>query len=102
MLNESNEKVVSERSKAVEMLFDYEHEEDGSQFMMWSQGVITRISYGSNMQKEGRGHCKKGDCEVLWDENHERGELASSSVVSLPNNEFNKQALGSWRLDLSF
>ena len=86
----------------VEMLFDCEHKEDVSQLMMWSQGVIARISDGSNTQKEGRGHCEKGDCEALWDENHERGELERSNTVSLPKSKFNKQVLGSWETGFVF
>lgn len=85
----------------IDMLFNYADDEDDSDILMWSQGVIQIISNGSSVPKERGGFHKKGDAVVLWDACADRNEEASRSVASIPKNLFNKHVQNSWRLDVT-
>lgn len=86
----------------IDMLFNYADDEDDSDILMWSQGVTQCVSNGSNIPKEGSGYHKKGDVVLLWDACAARNEEATTSVVSMPKNLFNKHVHNSWRLGVAF
>ena len=87
----------------IDMLSNYGNNENDEDILMRSQGVIKLVSDGKNMPKKSGGFHRKRDCIVIWDPDNEieRGELNSESVVILPLSLYNKQFDNSWRVYLA-
>ena len=51
----------------IDLLFNYYDDDINLDTIRWIQGEIKVMSNSSNLQKEGGGFHKKGDCLIRWD-----------------------------------
>ena len=92
--------------KRLDVCEKYVLEEGGSE-LRWSQGIVIKVSNGSNILKPGArtAKFKKGEGVLIrWDANAAHNELVSTSAQRLLLSKWNPKQThteGSWRFDFS-